>query len=117
MSRLSAAAVVTAVALLAACAGPDTTGPVVAPASTTSSQVGGADSATATSSCPRGLRRNHHMMPIDTATPSAMNTTGEASANIENAAPVLRMCTMLKNGITGIDSYQSSPRTINCLVI
>ncbi len=77
MSRLSAAAVVTAVALLAACAGPDTTGPVVAPASTTSSQVGGADSATATSTSTSTVSPTTTSQPATTSTvePAATSTS------------------------------------------
>ena len=83
MSRLSAAAVVTAVALLAACAGPDTTGPVVAPASTTSSQVGGADSATATSSSTPATTSQ----PATTSTVEPAATSTSTSTSTSTVAP------------------------------
>ena len=56
-------------------------------------------------------------MPRLTAVPSRMKNTGDAPLSIENAAPVLRMCTMLKCGMTGSTSNQPRLRTINCLVI
>ena len=87
MSRLSAAAVVTAVALLAACAGPDTTGPVVAPASTTSSQVGGADSATATSSSTPATTSTSTVSPTTTSTPATTSTVEPAATSTSTVAP------------------------------
>ena len=81
MNRLSAAAVVTAVALLAACAGPDTTGPVVAPASTTSSQVGGADSATATSSSTPATTSTSTVSPTTTSQPATTSTVEPAATS------------------------------------
>ena len=87
MSRLSAAAVVTAVALLAACAGPDTTGPVVAPASTTSSQVGGADSATATSSRTPATTSTSTVSPTTTSQPATTSTVEPAATSTSTVAP------------------------------
>ena len=87
MSRLSAAAVVTAVALLAACAGPDTTGPVVAPASTTSSQVGGADSATATSSSTPATTSTSTVSPTTTSQPATTSTVEPAATSTSTVAP------------------------------
>ena len=87
MSRLPAAAVVTAVALLAACAGPDTTGPVVAPASTTSSQVGGADSATATSSSTPATTSTSTVSPTTTSQPATTSTVEPAATSTSTVAP------------------------------